>query len=142
MRYSLMNHPAIMSTPDRKRMVDHTQTRTLPGSFDKNEETEYTPYAAQLKEANEAPPWGTFWTGFFSWLTLAGYVVFPGAFNSLKTSKTLTSSNAGQVIQHAVKWLPIFIVAAAYCGIGPFRAGWLWWIWRQNAVWLVRHIFL
>jgi hypothetical protein len=127
-----------MSVPDRKRMVDsHTQTRTLPGSFDKNEETEHTTYT-QLKEANEAPLWDNFWAGL---LTLAGYVVFPGAFTSLKTSKTL-ASNAGRVVQHAVKRMPIFIIAAACCGIGTLGTGWLWWIWRQNAVWLVRHIFL
>jgi hypothetical protein len=132
-----------MNAPDSKRMVDsHTQKRTLPGSFDKNEETEHTLYMAQLKEANEAPLWDNFRAGFFSWLTLAGYVVFPGAFTSLKTSKTLASSNAGRAVQYAVKRVPKFVVAAACCGIGTLGTGWLWWIWRQNAVWLVRHIFL
>ena len=101
----------------------HTQTRTLPGSFDKNEETEHTPYMAQLKEANEAPLWDNFRAGFFSWLTLARYIIFPGAFTSLKTSKTLASSNTGRGVQYIVKQVPIFVIAAAYCGIRTLGTG-------------------
>jgi hypothetical protein len=132
-----------MSASDNTRMVDsHIQTRIIPGSFDKNEDTEYTPYMAQLVEENEAPLWDNFLAGLFSWLTLAGYVVFPSTFTSLKTSKTLANSNTGRVVQDAVKRVSVFIIAAVCCGIGSLGTGYLWWIWRLNAVWLVRHIFL
>jgi hypothetical protein len=136
--------PAKMSAPDSTRKVDFT--RTMPGSFDKKEdkkeETEHTPYMAKSVQANEAPTWDNFRAGFFSWLTLAGYVVFPGAFTSLKTSKTLASSTAGRVVQDTAKHVPLLILAAACCGVGTFGTGWLWWIWRGNAVWLLDHIFL
>jgi len=132
-----------MSTSDNARVVDpHTQTRTIPGSFDKNEDTEDTPYMAKLVEENEAPLLDNFLAGLFSWLTPAGYVVFPSTFTSLKTSKTLAKSDAGRVVQDAVKGMSVFIVAAVCCGIGSLGTGFLWWIWRQNAVWLVKHIFL
>ena len=113
----------------------------MPGSFDKNEDkkkgTEHTPYMAKSIQENEAPFRDDFLAGFFSWLTLAGYVVFPGAFTSLKTSKTLTSSSVGRVVQDTAKHVPLFILAAVCCGIGTLGTGWLWWVWRWNAVWLL-----
>lgn len=114
----------------------------MPGSFDKKEETEHTPYMVKSVQANAAPAWDNFLAGFFSWLTLAGYVVFPGAFTSLKTSKTLASNNVGQVVQDTAKHVPLLILAAVCCGFGTLGTGWLWWIWRGNAVWLLDHIFL
>jgi len=56
-----------MSASDNTRTVDsYIQTRIIPGSFNKNEDTEYTPYMAQLIEENEAPLRDNFLAGLFS----------------------------------------------------------------------------
>jgi len=39
----------------------------------------------------------------FSWLTLAGYVVIPGTFTSLRDSEKLGNSESGRVVQNAVQ---------------------------------------
>lgn len=80
----------------------------MPGSFKKfEEETEHnpqaastteTPYMAESTQANQAPAWDNIRAAFFSWLTLAGYVVFPETFTSLKTSQALAGSTSGRVV--------------------------------------------
>jgi hypothetical protein len=126
-------------------------TRTLPGSFEKFEEemehdpqttsTMETPYMAKSTQANQAPTWDNIRAAFFSWLTLAGYVVFPGTFTSLKTSQTLASSTGGRIIQYTLK-KGLLAIAGACCLFGTVGTSWLWYKWRNNAIWLVGNIFL
>lgn len=131
----------------------------MPGAFDEkmeddprklsnaqiaanNQKTD-TSYMAKATQATQAPTWDNVRAALFSWLTLAGFVVFPGTFTSLKTSQTLASNSSGKIIQDAVKnvhsLLPIAILC---CIIGTTGTSWLWWIWRENAIWLVTHLFL
>ncbi|KAF8862724.1 hypothetical protein BDZ45DRAFT_585061 [Acephala macrosclerotiorum] len=132
----------------------------MPGSFDKldketehdpKEETEHNPknkssthttYMTKTVQANDAPLWDSVRAAFFSWLTLAGYVVFPGTFTSLKSSQTLAASNGGKFIQQTVKNVPLAVIAGLCCLFGTVGTTWLWYIWRHNAIWLVGHIFL
>ncbi|KAK9342183.1 hypothetical protein V1522DRAFT_440656 [Lipomyces starkeyi] len=65
----------------------------------KNKSSTHTTYMAKAVQANDAPLWDSVRAAFFSWLTLAGYVVFPGTFTSLKSSQTLAASNGGRFIQ-------------------------------------------
>jgi hypothetical protein len=122
-------------------------TRTMPGTFEKfEEETEHdtqteTPYMVMSAQANQAPTWDNIRAASFSWLILAGYVVFPGTFTSLKTSQTLASSTGGRVIQYALK-RGLLAIAGACCIFGTIGTSWLWYKWRNNAIWLVANIFL
>jgi hypothetical protein len=126
-------------------------TRTMPGSFEKFEEevehdpqaksTTETPYMAKSTQANQAPTWDNIRAAFFSWLTLAGYVVFPGTFTSLKTSQTLAGSTGGRIIQYTLK-KGLLAIAGACCLFGTVGTSWLWYKWRNNAIWLVGNIFL
>jgi hypothetical protein len=124
----------------------------MPGSFEKpDEETEHdvqitsataTPYMVQSAQANQAPAWDNIRAALFSWLTLAGYIVLPGTFTSLKTSQTLSTSNGGRVIQDTLKNTPLLAIAGLCCLFGTVGTSWLWYIWRGNAIWLVGNIFL
>ena len=126
-------------------------TRTMPGFFEKFEEevehdpqatsTTETPYMAKSTQANQAPTWDNIRAAFFSWLTLAGYVVFPGTFTSLKTSQTLAGSTGGRIIQYTLK-KGLLAIAGACCLFGTVGTSWLWYKWRNNAIWLVGNIFL
>jgi hypothetical protein len=101
-----------------------------------------TSYAAKAVEALQASNWHNLYAAFFSWLTLAGYVVFPGAFTSLKSSQILASNSSGKVIQDAVRNIGLLPIAIICCLAGTIGTSWLWLIWRNNAIWLVTHLFL
>jgi hypothetical protein len=140
---SLRRHPPTMpgaldSLDKEPRNRSHEGTE---GDFQDPSSTP-TPYMAKSIQANEAPVWDNFRAAIFSWLTLAGYVVFPGTFTSLRNSQSLANNNSGKIIQDAVKNLPLLPIAILCCIIGTTGTSWLWWIWRNNAVWLVTHIFL
>jgi hypothetical protein len=79
---------------------------------------------------------------FSSWLTLAGFIVLPATFTSLKNSDDLRSVTGGKVIQDAVHNLELLPVAATLCSLGLASSCWLWWRWRKNYIWLVSRIFL
>jgi hypothetical protein len=101
-----------------------------------------TSYMAKAAEATQAPAWDNIRAAFFSWLTLAGYIVFPGTFTSPKTSQALASNSSGRVIEEAVRNIGLLPIAILCCLAGTVGTSWLWLIWRNNAIWLVTHLFL
>jgi hypothetical protein len=84
--------------------------------------------------------------GGFSWILLAGYLVFPGTFTSLRKStsfqETASSSEIGKTAYIAVQNVSLLGVAAACCCIGLFGSSWLCYRNRHNYVWLARKVFL
>jgi hypothetical protein len=80
--------------------------------------------------------------GFSSWLTLAGFIVLPATFTSLKNSNDLGSVRGGKEIQDAVRNLELLPIAAILCSLGLASSCWLWWRWHRNYIWLVSRIFL
>ncbi|KAH8799660.1 hypothetical protein F5884DRAFT_905171 [Xylogone sp. PMI_703] len=123
--------PNPQKPPEDKKEADNKQT-----------DSPYTPYMNILKEANEAPAWDNLRAALFSWLTLAGYVVFPGAFTSLKNSQALVASSSGKIIQDTIKNTPFQVIAGLCCFFGMAGTSWLWYIWRNNIIWLIKHVFL
>ncbi len=84
---------------------------------------------------------------FFSWILLAGYLVFPGTFTTIQKSKALNSDNEDEnvvkdAILKAVKNVPLLWVAGACCILGGLGMIGLWIKWRDNYVWLINRIFL
>lgn len=49
-------------------------------------------------QANEMAAKYNILVAFFLWLTLAGYLVVPRTFTSIKNSKTLSDSKGGKVV--------------------------------------------
>jgi hypothetical protein len=82
---------------------------------------------------------------FFTWILLAGFVIFPGTFTSLNTlgdNSTIQSNHIASDILKSVKHIQLLIIAGICSGIGALGMVWLWWRWRQNFVWLLNRIFL
>ena len=93
-------------------------------------------------QSNQARKRYTIGAALFSWLILAGYLVLPNTFTSLQSSKTLSESKGGQLLQstvHNVKLLPF---AGVLCLIGLAGISRLWYKWRRNYVWLITYIFM
>ena len=101
-----------------------------------------TRYMRMLLQLDDIPTLHNVLAGFFSWILLAGYIVFPGTFTSLRNSNSLDKSKPGMVVQETVKNVPLLWVAALCCITGSFGMCWLWWTWQENFIWLVRQIFL
>ena len=101
-----------------------------------------TPYMVMSLQANEAPRRDNIRAAVFSWITLAGFIVLPGTFTSLKNSESLEESESGKAVQVAVQNIPLLPVAAIWCLVGIIGSSWLWRKWCKNYVWLVTKIFL
>lgn len=79
---------------------------------------------------------------FFTWILLAGFVLFPGTFTSLRNAQVTSSSAVGKEVLEAVSHVPLFVIAFICCGIGAAGMCWLWWRWMYNYIWLTNRIFL
>jgi hypothetical protein len=95
-------------------------------------------------EANRMPRLYNILASFFTWILLAGFIVFPGTFTKLRShvSSTTETGTAGQIAQAAVNNIPLIYIAAFCCVVGALGMCWLWWIWSRNYEWLLNHIFM
>jgi hypothetical protein len=98
-----------------------------------------------LLELDKIPPLHNILASFFTWILLAGFIIFPATFTSIQR---LDNSEAVQENAIAVSMLagfkntPLLVVAGICCGIGATGMAWLWWTWRMNYVWLLSKIFM
>ena len=78
----------------------------------------------------------------FTWLLLAGFMILPGAFTSIRSSRILSNGagKLGKVVQKAAQNLPLLLVAAVSCFVGASGMCWLSWRFGDNYVWLVGRI--
>ena len=88
--------------------------------------------------------WHNICAHFFTWILLAGYLVFPATFTNL-SDKISDTNGIGTKILNALgafKNGPWLYVAATACGVGVLGMMWLWVRHRKNYVWLINRIFL
>ena len=84
----------------------------------------------------------------FTWILLAGYIVLPGTFTSFKNSETYknTEGDKSKEVQnqilHGIANLPLAAIAGIFCSIGALGMMWLWFLWRDNYIWLINKIFM
>ena len=84
---------------------------------------------------------------FFTWLLLAGYVVFPATFTTVNRTDAITQAaedgnEVERQILDGVRNAPLLYIAAICCGVGGLGMGWLWFKWRQNYIWVINRVFL
>ena len=97
-----------MSSAPRARMnkpaIEQENTTTALGAADPVISDGAQPslssrYLEMLVEVDQAPFIINFLAGLFTWLLLAGYIVFPGAFTSLSNANALNEfGNVGKTI--------------------------------------------
>ncbi|CZT07752.1 uncharacterized protein RCO7_11239 [Rhynchosporium graminicola] len=80
--------------------------------------------------------------GVFSWLLLAGYLVLPGTFTSIRNSRTLSegAGKAGKVVFKAAQNLPLLWLAGFCCGVASLGMLFLCRIWYSNYKWMLDRI--
>lgn len=107
--------------------------------------TAQTRYIDMLLELDNVSKLHNILASAFTWILLAGYIVFPATFNKLHTDQDLDEKANSALKEHALKTarnVPLLYVAAFACGIGVLGCLWLWWAHRKNYVWVINRIFL
>jgi len=79
--------------------------------------------------------------GFFTWILLAGFILFPASFTNLQKIQSHVGATGKEVVKDITN-VPLYVVGWGCCGIGALGMLWLWWRWRNNYIWLVDRIFL
>lgn len=80
------------------------------------------------------------------WILLAGYLVVPGTFTSLKKSedfgKTLEGNAAGDAVLNAIQNPPLLTTACFLFAIGLCIMMCLGWKFRHNYIWLMNRLLM
>ena len=66
-----------------------------------------TKYVSMLLALDDIPQLHNMLASFFTWILLAGFVLFPGTFTSLQNSEAAASSEVGRQILKAVAHVPL-----------------------------------
>ncbi|KAJ5100807.1 hypothetical protein N7456_006859 [Penicillium angulare] len=81
-----------------------------------------------------------------NWILLAGYVIIPGTFTSLKSSSEVQSllqkNETGRVVLKTIQNPPLLVIAFLFFIIGGTTLGWLWIKFKSNYPWLINKIFI
>lgn len=111
----------------------------------KRQSSVQTRYMDMLLAMDKIPRLYNILSSFFSWILLAGFIIFPGTFTSIQgldNDAAVAANHTASTIITSIKNIPLLIVAGVCSGIGAVGMLWLWWRWRQNYVWLLNKIFL
>ncbi|KAM4065993.1 hypothetical protein HRG_000152 [Hirsutella rhossiliensis] len=128
--------------PDHHSCDPRIPPRPLPRS-----DTAHSRYVQMLLEQDDIPAAHNILAAFFVWLLLAGFLVFPGTFTSLRHSiedkgdvqwgdKTTTN------IMKSVKNMPLLVLAAIACGTAVLGIASLALRHVTNYVWLSNKLFV
>jgi hypothetical protein len=144
-------HLELSPRPRSRRARDELTKREVatqtPHGDDNAPLVEQTPssstrYIEMLLQLDKIPKLHNFLASLFTWLLLAGYMILPGAFTSIRNSRTLAAGNAGKVVVKAAQNLPLRVVGGFCFAAGTIGMFCLWWRWQVNYVWLINRIFL
>lgn len=99
-------------------------------------------YEQMVLEAYKIPHRYSIAAAVVSWILLAGFIIFPGTYTSLQESQILDGTEAGKVAARVIQNIPLMGLAITCCTIGSLGISVVWWLFRDNYVWLNDHIFL
>jgi hypothetical protein len=77
-----------------------------------------------------------------TWLLLAGFVVLPGTFTTLKNSHAPASTEAGRAALGIIQNTPLLWLGAICFITAALGMSWVWWKLQENYIWLINRIFL
>ena len=130
--------PAGQPTIPSKEDADDHDHEPKDETSEAEEPPTVTPYMSMLLAVDKIPRIHNLAASFFTWILLAGFVLFPGTFTNLKNSGNTLTKEAIGIIDH----VSLFVIAFLCSGIGAAGMGYLWWRWMHNYLWLVNKVFL
>ncbi|KAK7006197.1 hypothetical protein R3P38DRAFT_3037254 [Favolaschia claudopus] len=99
-----------------------------------------TRYVRMLLAIDSIPPLYNILASFFTWILLAGFVLFPGTFTSLQSNPELGA--LGVTAVNVVKHVSLYVIAWVCTATGAIGMAWLWYRWRLNYIWCLNRVFL
>ncbi|KAJ6512635.1 hypothetical protein C8R45DRAFT_1087783 [Mycena sanguinolenta] len=97
-------------------------------------------YVNMLLALDSIPSYYNLFSQFFTWILLAGFVLFPGTFTNLQQDKELGA--LGIAAADTIKHVSLFVVAWVCTGLGAAGMLYLWYRWSRNYIWCTNRIFL
>lgn len=81
---------------------------------------------------------------FCCWILLAGYLIVPTTFTSLRRLEMLESASSAShpLVIGLIQNPPLVAIASVFFISGASVLIWLGWTWRRNRMWLTDHIFM
>ncbi|OQD76227.1 hypothetical protein PENANT_c121G09448, partial [Penicillium antarcticum] len=105
-----------------------------------------TSYTRMLKEEAEMNWIYNLLASGGNWVLLAGYLVIPGTFTSLKGSssveETLEKNSAGRAILSTIQNPPLLVFACIFLVAGATLLAWLFTRYKANYSWLINKLFM
>ncbi|KAG6902431.1 hypothetical protein C0995_016610 [Termitomyces sp. Mi166 len=86
------------------------QGNTLPEHELRRPSQMDTKYVNMLLALDSVPRLHNMMASFFTWILLAGFILFPGTFTSLQNSQAAASSEVGRQVLRAVAHVPLLSV--------------------------------
>lgn len=138
-----------MALPEQPKLSDrHARGKEdpLPKQLLQSTPSPSSRYVEMLLEQDEMPWFHGILASLFTRLLLAGYIVFPGTFTSLRTSNVIKSTaNRNKTEKHildTVQNVPLLWLAGFCCVFAASGMAGLWLRWKTNYDWLVKRLFL
>ncbi|TVY86868.1 hypothetical protein LAWI1_G007630, partial [Lachnellula willkommii] len=130
------HHASAATAPDARR----------PELGPNRQNSVQTRYMSMLLALDTIPRLHNILASFFTWILLAGFVIFPGTFTSLQSLDTDTSSSnpASSILKSTTTHIhiPLLVIASTSSILGALGMLYLWSAHRDNFVWLLNRIFL
>ncbi|KIJ08999.1 hypothetical protein PAXINDRAFT_88102 [Paxillus involutus ATCC 200175] len=123
-------------TPAATDIHRSTQRPGFPANYDGHTQTRYM---NMLLALDDIPPLFNLMASFFTWILLAGFVLFPGTFASWKNQNT---SETETQILGLINKISLYVFAWICTGIGGCGMTWLWWKWQNNYIWITNRVFI
>ena len=105
-----------------------------------------TRYMQMLLQLDRIPLIYNIIASLATWILLAGYIVLPGTFTSLRTLGKYKFDSGGSAIegnvQNAIRNIPLLSAAFIFFAIGGACLIYLWCIWGENVIWLMSRIIV
>ncbi|KAJ7767180.1 hypothetical protein B0H16DRAFT_1308589 [Mycena metata] len=99
-----------------------------------------TKYVSMLLAIDDISSINNLLASFFTWILLAGFVLFPGTFTNLQQQTNLNAVESLGV--NVIKHVSLYVIAWVCTGIGAAGMLWLWYRWQANYIWLVNRVFM
>lgn len=124
-------------TPLERSMSSMIQDKTIepqPKSTDKS-------YDDLRMESYNSSTGCKILASFFTWILLAGFVVFPGTFASLREATASDTGLTDKIIRTAIPNVKLLTLAVFCCVAGIAGMCFLWKMKFRNYDWLASHLF-
>lgn len=137
------------SQSERSKRQSRKEKRPERPTIPERTDTHHSRYVQMLLKQDHIPRLHNILSAFFVWLLLAGFLVFPGTFTSIRESiderendEDIEDGEAVKGILRGVKNVPLLVIAAVCCGIAAIGMISLAFRHIRNYVWLINRLLV